>query len=459
MEVAGAQRAGQHPPLRRWVIGTTALRASTDNVGVMERREIEIFLVLAEELHFGRTAQRLFVSQARVSQTIAALERRFGVALFERTSRHVALTAVGQQLREDVRSGHEQVLAAIAAAVAAGRGVDGVLFIGLEAPAVADLCVDVLDLFRHRHPRIEVRVLEAEFLDPLASLRAAEIDVLVTNSPVDEPELVTGPVILREPAVLAVAAGHPLAERCEVSLDDLGGEVVLRAGRRGPPYWQDPPAPWTSPSGDLVQRGTPSPPSRTSSPPWPAVTASARWPHTLSPTSRAPRSSSYPSTPPPHPSSGASPGAPAAPPRRSEPSPRPLRKPAGRERPRRPTGDPSRWRILYGTGPDVGGGWQPGALTAPSRTEKQSIESEAEPTAVVALLADPRRIPEWAPAFADIVEGNGQSGWRASKDDRQFSLRVAANPDAGTWTTCARSLHTVKVAPTSVPSHGLAVGA
>jgi len=223
----------------------------------MERREIEIFLALADELHFGRTAKRLFVSQARVSQTIAALERRFGVALFERTSRHVAMTSVGRQLRDDVRAGHELVLRGIATAVAAGRGVDDVLSVALEAPAVADLIVDFLDLFRRRRDSTHVRLLEATFADPLSELRAGEVDVLVTNRPVAEPDLVSGPVVLRERAVLAVAAGHRIAFRQEVSLDDLGDEVVLRAGRRAPPYWQDPPTGWSTSTGAVVHRGSP----------------------------------------------------------------------------------------------------------------------------------------------------------------------------------------------------------
>lgn len=223
----------------------------------MERREIEIFLALAEELHFGRTAQRLFVSQARVSQTIATLERRFGVTLFERTSRHVALTSVGRQLRDDVRAGHEQVLRGVATAVAAGCGVDGVLSVGLEAPAVADLLADFLDRFQRCHTGTEVRLLESGFPDPLQQLRSGQVDVLVTNAPVEEPDLVAGPVVLREPAVLAVSIGHRLALRDEVSLDDLGGETVLRAGRRAWPYWQDPPAQWRTSTGDTVHRGKP----------------------------------------------------------------------------------------------------------------------------------------------------------------------------------------------------------
>ncbi len=66
------------------------------------------------------------------------------------------------------------------------------------------------------------------------------------------------------------------------------------------------------------------------------------------------------------------------------------------------------------------------------RTETQSIESDVAPDAVVALLADPRRIPEWAPVFADTVAGDPQAGWRAIKDGREFELRVTTSKDART---------------------------
>jgi len=67
-----------------------------------------------------------------------------------------------------------------------------------------------------------------------------------------------------------------------------------------------------------------------------------------------------------------------------------------------------------------------------NRTETQSIESDAEPGAVVALLTDPTRIPDWAPAFADAVTGDDQSGWYATKDGRSFTVRVVTKRDAGT---------------------------
>jgi len=70
---------------------------------LIERHEAEAFLALPEELHFGRTAERLHVSAARVSQTIRRLERRVGVPLFRRTSRRVELTPVGRQLHDETR--------------------------------------------------------------------------------------------------------------------------------------------------------------------------------------------------------------------------------------------------------------------------------------------------------------------------------------------------------------------
>jgi hypothetical protein len=70
-------------------------------------------------------------------------------------------------------------------------------------------------------------------------------------------------------------------------------------------------------------------------------------------------------------------------------------------------------------------------VLADARTETESIETDAARDAVLALLADPRRIHDWAPAFADAVSGDAQSGWRAAKDGRNFALRVALNEDGG----------------------------
>ncbi|MER6076088.1 LysR family transcriptional regulator [Streptomyces sp. NPDC001817] len=75
----------------------------------MELRDIEIFLTAAQELHFGRTAERLHVTPARVSQSIRRTERRVGAPLFDRTTRRVRLTALGEQLHRELNAGYQQI--------------------------------------------------------------------------------------------------------------------------------------------------------------------------------------------------------------------------------------------------------------------------------------------------------------------------------------------------------------
>ncbi|GAA3851204.1 LysR family transcriptional regulator [Saccharothrix violaceirubra] len=197
----------------------------------MERRDLEIFLTLAEELHFGRTARRLHVSQARVSQTVKDLERRIGAPLFDRTSRRVELTPLGRRLRDDVGPAFQRITEGVDRAVRAARDTS-LLRIGFQAPAVADLVPHVLGRYRRRNPGAEVRMREADFADPFGLLRHDEVDVLVTLFPVDEVDLVAGPVVFTEPLVLAVAGTHPFTRRPEVTLDDLARDVVFRAAFR-----------------------------------------------------------------------------------------------------------------------------------------------------------------------------------------------------------------------------------
>ena len=96
----------------------------------MDTAEIEVFLVLAEELHFGHTAERLRLPQPRVSRLIARLERRAGGALFDRTNRRVRLTPLGEQFRRDVEPAYAQLNAAIDGARVTSRGVTGQLRVG-----------------------------------------------------------------------------------------------------------------------------------------------------------------------------------------------------------------------------------------------------------------------------------------------------------------------------------------
>ena len=204
----------------------------------MEQRDIEIFLTLAEELHFGRTAERLHVSTARVSQSIRKWERRVGVPLFERSSRRVALTPVGRQLHEDIGPAYRQILAGIERAVTAGRETRGLLRVGFFSAAGGQFVVEVADAFRARYPDCEVRIRENQFSDGIGPLlHACELDMLLSVLPAGEPGLTSSPVLFREGCMLAVSARHRLAGRDWVTLADIGRETVLRAGPQVPDYW------------------------------------------------------------------------------------------------------------------------------------------------------------------------------------------------------------------------------
>lgn len=220
----------------------------------MELRDIEIFLTLADELHFGRTAERLHISSARVSQSIAKQERRIGTAMFARTSRRVELTAVGEQLRTDLEAGYRRILDGVAAAGAAGRGQAGTLTLGMMTHAGSDIA-PVIDLFRARHPGCELRVREVFFSNPFGLLRAGEIDIAVVWFPVREPDLTAGPVLITMPVVLAVSTDHPLAARSEICLEDLADYRVMRSAHPIPDYWEEALQPRSTPTGRPIVRG------------------------------------------------------------------------------------------------------------------------------------------------------------------------------------------------------------
>ncbi|MFE0103485.1 LysR family transcriptional regulator [Streptomyces sp. NPDC059009] len=195
---------------------------------MLERHELEAFLTLAEELHFGRTAERLHVSTARVSQTVAKLERRVGALLFNRTSRRVELSLVGRQLYEEIRPAWSQITAAFERAVDSGRGLTGVLRVAFNGPAAGQLLVGVTQLFRDRHPDCDVQIREANPSDVLPWLRAGEVDLALACHPVREEDVVMGPVLVREARMLAVPAGHSFARRATLSVGDLERVTVLQ---------------------------------------------------------------------------------------------------------------------------------------------------------------------------------------------------------------------------------------
>jgi DNA-binding transcriptional LysR family regulator len=190
----------------------------------VDMAQVEAFLTLAEELHFGRAAQRLLVSQPRVSRLIAALEREAGGRLFERTSRKVTLTPLGEQLHAGLRPAYDQMTAALEAARTTARGVTGLLRVGCAYTVAGPEVTRLTEEFSARNPGCELTLHQVENIDPYGPLRRADIDVLVFYQAVDESDLTAGPVIGYRDRVLAVGRGHRLAARESVCLEDLADE-------------------------------------------------------------------------------------------------------------------------------------------------------------------------------------------------------------------------------------------
>ncbi|NUS42493.1 MAG: LysR family transcriptional regulator [Mycobacteriaceae bacterium] len=220
----------------------------------VEMRDIEIFLTLAEELHFGRTAERLYISQSRVSHAIKKQERRIGAPLFTRTSRVVQLTAIGEQLCAELRHGSRLIESALASAQAAAQGIGDTLTLGILG-ALGHVLDPVLTAFRGAHPNVELVLREAHFSAPFALLRAGDVDVQLAWQPVREPDLTVGNTVLVEPMRLAVASGSPLARRAAVTMDDLSDQTFCDIGTGAPGYWADELIPPRTPSGRSIKRG------------------------------------------------------------------------------------------------------------------------------------------------------------------------------------------------------------
>ncbi|HET8717564.1 MAG TPA: LysR family transcriptional regulator [Nocardioidaceae bacterium] len=220
----------------------------------MEFRDLEIFLTLAEELHFGRTAERLHVSQARVSQAIKKQERRIGAPLFWRTSRRVELTPIGRRLRSQIQEGYDLIQHGLSEAANEAQRLRGTIHLGAMG-ATGNHLRAVVEAFEADHPACAVEPVEFHFSDPFTPLRAGTTDLQLMWLPVREPDLATSPVLITEGRVLAVSTQDPLTARQNASLEDLGDRLVPDPGALAPEYWIETMVPHRTPGGRLVRRG------------------------------------------------------------------------------------------------------------------------------------------------------------------------------------------------------------
>ncbi|MGA0570662.1 LysR family transcriptional regulator [Variovorax sp. VNK109] len=191
------------------------------------------FVAVAEELHFGRAARSLHMTQPPLTQAIALLEQRLGVQLFERTKRSVQLTEAGRVLLPQARELLARAQSLPAQARAAAAGETGRLRLAFVSTVGFDLLPQWVRLFRERHPLVQLELLEATGDVQLELLARGEADAgFVLHSPGFAPEGLSHCVVATEPLVLALPQSHPLARLESPPLADVLAEPIVLFPRR-----------------------------------------------------------------------------------------------------------------------------------------------------------------------------------------------------------------------------------
>lgn len=192
----------------------------------MELRTLRYFVCLAEELHFGRAAQRLAMTQPPLSQAMAGLERELGVCLLARTRRKVALTHAGAAFLDEARATLASAAHAVETARQADQGEVGRLRVAYLAATAYTFLPPVLYEYSRRFPGVKLELRELALPQQLEALREGRVDVGLLRPPVRDAEL-AAETLLREPFVLALPVRHRLSALRRVPVRRLAAEPFV----------------------------------------------------------------------------------------------------------------------------------------------------------------------------------------------------------------------------------------
>jgi DNA-binding transcriptional LysR family regulator len=192
----------------------------------LETRQLRYFVAVADELHFGRAAERLGIAQPPLSKAIRDLERQLGVQLLTRTTRQVGITEAGKVFLRDARGVLDAIASAVRRARQAGQP-QPVLRVALKADFDGGLLAPTLDAYAGLSGRSASEVLPVELVllgpgEQVPALRDGRADVAIVVTPYDERGVESEP-LLTEPRMVALPAADPLAARTDLRLADLVG--------------------------------------------------------------------------------------------------------------------------------------------------------------------------------------------------------------------------------------------
>ncbi|WP_179402456.1 LysR family transcriptional regulator [Burkholderia guangdongensis] len=204
----------------------------------MELKQLRYFVAVAEELHFGRAAKRLFISQPALSFDIRKFEESLGVQLFARTSKSVSLTNAGEVLLGEARRLLSQAAEAERLTVRSASGLAGRLRIGFVHSMLYRGLPDAVRRFEADYAGVEVVLAELNTQAQVQALQRGQIDLGYAHWGHFPPEVESTP-IYAEPFVCCLPAAHPLARHERVALATLAQEPFILFPRDAAPHYHD----------------------------------------------------------------------------------------------------------------------------------------------------------------------------------------------------------------------------
>ena len=191
----------------------------------MELRHLRYFVTLAEELHFGRAAERLHIAQPPLSQQIRQIETELGFELFHRTKRKVQLTEAGQVFLDEVQQIFKQLEQAIQVGRQTSRGEMGQLVVGFVSSAPYNILPKILRTFRSSVPEVRLELHELTTNEQFRWLRESRIDVGFVRPPIED--TFNFETIFQESLMVALPDTHLLAHQSDVCLRSLKNEPFI----------------------------------------------------------------------------------------------------------------------------------------------------------------------------------------------------------------------------------------
>jgi DNA-binding transcriptional LysR family regulator len=205
----------------------------------LELRQLRYFLTLAQELHFGRAAEREHIAQPAFSQQIMRLEQELGVQLLDRTSRRVQLTEPGRLFVDLARTLLDQANDAIALVRQAGHGREGRLRLAYANGSDRGVPAAVVDRFRAEHPLVELTLSTQYDEESRVQLRAGEIDAAFFWMPIGDFDDLACCRVVTEPLVVALGQHHPLATLECITPEQVAAQPLVWFARHWSPVTDD----------------------------------------------------------------------------------------------------------------------------------------------------------------------------------------------------------------------------